>query len=411
MEPEASIVAAHPLKFTIALVNFEPESLIMSTFADCNFHLAIGPSTDFALSDVRLAGDPSRIQSWYIPGCYGPYKGVTVLGIPYMKGADVVFVAFDFTDRDRFNSLEADWFVDLWRMKASMVIVLVATDGVGQGHMRVKPGPRVVSEAEGRAMAVRLGASYAEASTATGVGVVETFFLGIVLALQRKDGPRSFRVGSPYLHERTRHPTKEGKWLHSFEPDLRMWTPRTHFARMDTPMQAVFVAVEVLANRDGTGFNKLHPDLLNHVFSFLPMRDAAAYDTATYTERLREEVAQARALKSVLSEAQALCQTEQERHRAAGVEEREAVARERGMQAQLQPQLEALRAQIKALEEQLHPFQQETQVAGRLRQGTEEACVVATTDHHRVELELQENGRRQNCTTEALNDLQHSGIR
>jgi hypothetical protein len=193
-----------------------------------------------------------------------------------------------------------------------------------------------------------VGKSYAEASAATGVGVVETYFLAIDLVIQRKDGPCSYRVGAPYLHSRSRHPTKEGKWLHSFETDLRQWTPRTHFTRMSAPIQAIFFAVEVLACRDGTGFNKLHADLLNHVFRFLPMRVVAVYDTATYTERLREEEAQVHALKFVLSEAKALCQAKQARHQEAEMVENEAIAREIGIQAHLHPQLEVFRARLRA---------------------------------------------------------------
>jgi hypothetical protein len=110
----------------------------MSTFADFHFYLWMGSLTDFTFSYVRLAGEPIKVQSWLLHGRLFQ----SVCQPEFMKLVDVVFVGFDFTDLDSSNRLETEWLVKLCRMNASMVIVLVATDGLGKGHRLVKLGPR-----------------------------------------------------------------------------------------------------------------------------------------------------------------------------------------------------------------------------------------------------------------------------
>jgi len=157
--------------FKIALVGNSGvgKSCVMSRFADddprfVECHLStIG--VDFKIRSIALDDKHVKLQIWDTAG-QERFRTITQ---GYYRGAHGIVVVYDLTDRRSFDQVR-DWLSEIERYALAHCCVMLV------GNKCDLVSQRVVSTAEGEALAAELGVPFLETSAKQDQNVVESFF-------------------------------------------------------------------------------------------------------------------------------------------------------------------------------------------------------------------------------------------
>eukprot|EP01087_Luapelamoeba_hula_P015337 TRINITY_DN456_c0_g1_i1.p1 TRINITY_DN456_c0_g1~~TRINITY_DN456_c0_g1_i1.p1 ORF type:complete len:205 (+),score=43.41 TRINITY_DN456_c0_g1_i1:194-808(+) len=133
-----------------------------NTFSE-NFISTIG--VDFKIRTVNIKGKVIKLQIW---DTAGHERFRTITG-SYYRGAHGIFVVYDVTDKESFDSAAKLWISELDKHAADDVCkMLIGTKNDLQNE-------RAVQTSEGKKVADQCGALFLETSAKTGDGVEEAF--------------------------------------------------------------------------------------------------------------------------------------------------------------------------------------------------------------------------------------------
>jgi len=146
-----------------------------NTFTE-NFISTIG--VDFKIRTVTIKGKVIKLQIWDTAG----HERFRTITSSYYRGAHGIFVVYDVTDANSFESAPKLWLAELDRYAVGDVCKMLI------GTKCDLESKRAVTTAEGRKVADQCGAYFLETSAKTGTGVEEAFMILTNKIFEQEEG-------------------------------------------------------------------------------------------------------------------------------------------------------------------------------------------------------------------------------